>query len=215
MNTRKTLLSLVTIPILALGACSENAEQADSQPSEIKPGEIRSQEQFEEYQAQQAQKKEEAKVDPAKIGETYTWDCTQNSPCEMKIKVTEITPVIPCPYGSYSDTPGEEGRKYVLVKGELEGVTTENFQSIGSFDQINEDGFTESIIDGASCMNPPGESWGTDVHQGEKKRVSGVFDVSDDAEKFSIEGRYFYEIPAVDPVTPSDAREPEWMSDIE
>ena len=208
MKTRNAILAISTIPLLALGACSEDAEETP-----IKPNEITNQEQFDAYQSQQAQKTEETKVDPAKVGETYTWDCTQNSPCEMKIKVTEITPVIPCPYGSYSDTPGEPGKKYVLMKGELEGIKTENFHNVSNFEQINKEGFTESIIDGASCMNPPGESWGTDIHQGEKKQVSGVFELPSDAEKISIEGLYFYDIPDVDPITPSDAKEPEWMSD--
>ena len=208
MKTRKTILAISTIPLLALGACAEETNEPL-----IKQSEVTNQEQFEAYQSQQAQKLEDEKVDPAEIGEAYTWDCTQNSPCEMKIKVTEITPVIPCPYGSYSDTPGEPGKKYVLMKGELEGIKTENFHNVSNFEQINKEGFTESIIDGASCMNPPGESWGTDIHQGEKKRVSGIFELPSDAEKISIQGLYFYDVPDVDPITPGDAREPEWMSD--
>ena len=200
------ILPIAIVVPFFLAGCS--AEQ-----SNIKPAEITSEEDYAKYQEQQEQKRDSEKVDPAKIGETYTWDCSQNGPCEMKITVTEITPVIPCPYGSYSDEQGTPGKKYVLLRGELETTKSSNFESVFNFDQVTKDGYTESIMSGASCMDGPGETWSTDVHQGDKKKVSGVFEVSEDAEKIVIEHRYTYKIPDVEPVTPEDAHDPDAEAD--
>lgn len=191
----------IAVPFFLAGC---NAEQ-----SNIKPAEITSEEDYAKYQEQQEQKRASEKVDPAKIGETYTWDCSQNTPCEMKITVTEITPVIPCPYGSYSDEQGAPGKKYILLRGELETTKSSSFESVYNFDQVNKDGYTESIMSGASCMDGPGERWNADVHPGDKKKVSGVFEVSEDAEKLVIENRYTYKIPDAEPVTPEDAHNPD------
>lgn len=202
----KKLAAITALTTLALAGCSNNQD-------DIKPSEITSMKDYDKYQEQQERKKENEKVDPAKIGETYTWDCSQNEPCEMKITVTEITPVIPCPYGSYSDEQGVPGKKYILLRGELETTKSSNFENVFNFDQVNKDGYTESIMSGASCMDGPGETWSADVHQGDKKKVSGVFEVSEDAEKIIIEHRYTYKIPDVEPVTPEDAHNPDTEAD--
>lgn len=202
----KKLAAIAALTTLGLAGCGNGQD-------DIKPSEITSMKDYDKYQEQQERKKENEKVDPAKIGETYTWDCSQNEPCEMKITVTEITPVIPCPYGSYSDEQGTPGKKYVLLRGELETTKTPNFESVYNFDQVNRDGYTESIMSGASCMDGPGETWSTDVRKGDKKKVSGVFEVSEDAEKIVIEHRYTYEIPDTEPVTPEDAHDPDAEAD--
>ena len=202
----KKLAAIAALTTLALTGCSNDQD-------DIKPSEITSMKDYDKYQEQQERKKENEKVDPAKIGETYTWDCSQNEPCEMKITVTEITPVIPCPYGSYSDEQGTPGKKYILLRGELETTKTPNFESVYNFDQVNKDGYTESIMSGASCMDGPGETWSTDARKGDKKKVSGVFEVSEDAEKIVIEHRYTYKIPDVEPVTPEDAHDPDAEAD--
>ena len=202
----KKLAASAAIIALTLAGCSNSQD-------DIKPSEITSMKDYDKYQEQQERKKAAEKIDPAKIGETYTWDCSQNTPCEMKITVTEITPVIPCPYGSYSDEQGTPGKKYILLRGELETTKTPNFESVYNFDQVNRDGYTESIMSGASCMDGPGETWSTDVRKGDKKKVSGVFEVSEDAEKIVIEHRYTYKIPDVEPATPEDAHDPDAEAD--